>query len=199
VARLAVLASGNGSNFEALATALGARPAAEGPRHECVLLVYDRRAALAAERAARLGVPSRYVGYAGRSREEAEAEIDSALVDAGSELVALAGFMRILTPIFARRWKGRILNIHPSLLPKWPGAHAIKDAYESGERRFGATVHYIDEDVDTGPIVAQESFLAAEGEPIDSIEGKTHAIEHALYPRVALEALDGIERARRRR
>ncbi len=197
MARLAVLASGNGSNFEALAAALRDRPAAAGPRHECVLLVYDRRAALAADRAARLGVPARYVGYAGRSRAEAEAEIEASLAGAEADLVALAGFMHILTPDFARRWKGRVLNIHPSLLPKWPGAHAILDAYEAGERSFGATVHYIDEDVDTGPIVAQESFLAADGEPIDSIEERTHALEHDLYPRVALEALDGIELARR--
>jgi phosphoribosylglycinamide formyltransferase 1 len=199
VARLAILASGNGSNFEALATALRDRPAAGGRPHECVLLVYDRRAALAAERAARLGVPARYVGYAGRSRDEAEAEIDAALVGAAADLVALAGFMRILTPAFARRWKGRVLNIHPSLLPKWPGAHAVADAFAAGERRFGATVHYVDEGVDTGPIVAQESFLAEDGEPIDSIERRTHEIEHVLYPRAALEALDGIELSRRPR
>jgi phosphoribosylglycinamide formyltransferase 1 len=199
VARLAVLASGNGSNFEALATALRDRPAHDGPRHECVLLVYDRKAALAAERASRLGVPARYVGYAGRGRAEAEAEISAALVEVDADLVALAGFMRVLTPAFALRWKGRVLNVHPSLLPKWPGAHAIGDAFEAGERNFGATVHYVDEGVDTGPIVAQEAFLAMDGEPIDSIEERTHALEHVLYPRAALEALDGIERARRPR
>jgi phosphoribosylglycinamide formyltransferase 1 len=199
VARLAVLASGNGSNFESLAKALRDRPSAAGPRHECVLLVYDRKAALAAERASRLGVPARYVGYAGRSRAEAESEISAALEEAAADLVALAGFMRILSPDFARRWKGRVLNVHPSLLPKWPGARGIGDAYEAGERRFGATVHYIDEGVDTGTIVAQEAFLAADGEPIGSIEERTHAIEHVLYPRAALEALDGIERARRPR
>lgn len=199
MARLAVLASGNGSNFESLATALRDRPSAAGLRHECVLLVYDRKAALAAERASRLGVPARYVGYAGRSRAEAEAEIDAALEAASADLVALAGFMRILTPGFARRWKGRILNVHPSLLPKWPGARGIGDAYEAGERNFGVTVHYVDEGVDSGPIVAQEAFLAADGETLGSIEERTHAIEHILYPRAALEALDGIERARRPR
>jgi formyltetrahydrofolate-dependent phosphoribosylglycinamide formyltransferase len=195
VARLAVLASGNGSNFEALVAALRARPASEGPRHECVLLAYDRKAAIAAERAARLGVAARYVTFAGRPREEAEEEIGAALDAAGADLVALAGFMRVLSPTFVRKW--RVLNIHPSVLPKWPGAHAIEDAYEAGERIFGVTVHYIDEGVDSGPIVAQESFRAAEGEPLAAIEERTHAVEHRLYARVALEALDGIERSRR--
>jgi phosphoribosylglycinamide formyltransferase 1 len=199
VARLAVLASGNGSNFEALVAALRARPEPAGPRHECVLLAYDRKAALAAERAVHLSVSSRYVTYLGRSREEAEAEIGDALGEARADLVALAGFMRVLTPGFASRWKGRILNIHPSLLPKWPGAHAIADAFEAGERDFGVTVHYIDEGVDTGPIVAQESFRAADRESLESIEARTHEIEHRLYPRVALEVLDGIERSRRPR
>jgi formyltetrahydrofolate-dependent phosphoribosylglycinamide formyltransferase len=199
VARLAVLASGNGSNFEALVAALRARPESEGPRHECQLLAYDRKDAVAAQRAARLGVPSRNVNFTGRARFEAEAEITAALEEADADLVALAGFMRVLSPGFVRRWTGRVLNIHPSLLPKWPGAHAIKDAYESGERDFGVTVHYIDEGVDTGPIVAQESFRAEEGEPMDSIEERTHAIEHRLYARVALEVLDDIERARRPR
>jgi phosphoribosylglycinamide formyltransferase 1 len=199
VARLAVLASGNGSNFEALVAALRARPESEGPRHECVLLAYDRRAALAAERAARLGVGSRYVTYLGRSREEAEAEIGDALREARADLVALAGFMRVLTPGFARAWMGRILNVHPSLLPKWPGARAIADAFEAGERDFGVTVHYIDEGVDTGPIAAQESFRAADRESLESIEARTHEIEHRLYPSVALGVLDGIARTRRPR
>jgi phosphoribosylglycinamide formyltransferase 1 len=199
VARLAVLASGNGSNFEALVEAMRARPGTAGPRHECVLLAYDRKAALAAERAARLGVPARYVTYVGRSKEEAEAEIGEALRQSRADLVALAGFMRVLTPLFARGWAGRVLNIHPSLLPKWPGARAIADAFEAGERDFGVTVHYIDEGVDTGPIIAQESFRAADREGLESIEARTHEIEHRLYPRVALEILDGIERSRRPR
>lgn len=199
MARLAVLASGNGSNFEALVAALRARPESAGPRHDCVLLAYDRKAARAAERAARLGVSSRYVTYLGRSREEAEAEIGDALREARADLVALAGFMRVFTPGFASGWKGRILNVHPSLLPKWPGARAIADAFEAGERDFGVTVHYIDEGVDTGPVVAQESFRAEDRESLESIEARTHEIEHRLYPRVALEVLDDIERSRRPR
>lgn len=197
MARLAVLASGSGSNFEALALALRDRPLSEGPRHECAILVYDRKAAFAAQRAARLGVPSRYVTYLGRTREEAEAEISAALSEAKADLVALAGFMRVLTPSFAREWKGRVVNIHPAILPKWPGAHAIRDAFESGERVYGATIHYVDEGVDTGLVIAQQSFDSREGESIESIEERTHAVEHRLYPSVVLELLDKIERSRR--
>jgi len=199
VARLAVFASGNGSNFEALVEALRARPSAEYPRHECVLLAYDRKAAFAAERAARLGVPSRYVTYLGRSRDESEADISAALDESRADLVALASFMRVFTPGFTRARKNGIVNIHPYLLPKYPGAHAIRDAYDAGERVFGVTVHYIDEGVDTGPIIAQESFRAEEGESMESIEERTHAVEHRLYPRVVLDLLDGIERSRRLR
>ncbi len=193
MARLAVLASGSGSNFEALALALRDRPLSEGPRHECAILVYDRKAAFAAQRAARLGIPSRYVTYMGRTREEAEAEIASVLSEAKADIIALAGFMRIFTPDFVRGWKGRVLNVHPALLPKWPGAHAIRDAFEAGERQYGVSVQYIDEGMDTGPLIAQESFESREGEMIESIEERTHEVEHRLYPRVVLELLDRIE------
>jgi len=199
VAKLAVLASGSGSNFEALALALRARPESEGPRHGCAMLIYDRKAAFAAQRAARLGIGSRYVTYMGRTREEAEAEIAAILSEEKADLIALAGFMRIFTPDFVRGWKGRVVNIHPALLPKWPGAHAIRDAFEAGERIYGATVHYIDEGVDTGPLIARESFDSREGESIESIEERTHEIEHRLYPRVVLELLDKIESSRRPR
>jgi phosphoribosylglycinamide formyltransferase-1 len=193
MAKLAVLASGNGSNFEALAEAIQSRPRADGPAHDCVILIYDRKAAFAAERAARLGIASRYVPYIGRGREEAEMEISALLREYKADLVALAGFMRVLSPEFARAWKGRVVNIHPSLLPKWPGAHAIQDAFNAGERLFGVTIHYIDEGVDTGPIIAQESFRARAGESVESIEQRTHAVEHRLYPKVVLDLLDAME------
>jgi phosphoribosylglycinamide formyltransferase 1 len=190
VSRLAVLASGNGSNFEALAEALRARPAAEGPGHDCAILVYDRKAAFAAERAKKLGIEARYVAYFGRDASEAEAEIASALEEAGAELVALAGFMRILSGTFVTAWKGRLVNVHPSLLPKWPGAHAIERAFGAGEREFGVTVHYVDEGMDTGPVIGQESFAALPGDSLETIEARVHEIEHRMYPRVVLERLD---------
>jgi phosphoribosylglycinamide formyltransferase 1 len=190
VSRLAVLASGNGSNFEALAEALRARLAAEGNQHECVLLVYDRKAAFAAQRAERLGVPVRYVTYYQREAAEAESEITAALREARADIVALAGFMRILSGGFVAAWRGRLVNVHPSILPSWPGAHAIARAYEAGERRFGVTVHFVDEGMDTGPIIVQESFEPEPGESLEAIEAKIHSIEHRIYPRAVIRLLD---------
>lgn len=211
MARLAVLASGNGSNFQALAEALRrGRPGPDGEalsaRHDCVLLVYDRKAAYAAERARVLGVPARYVAYAGPgrpadtalAREAAEAEIEAALEGAGADLVALAGFMRLLSPAFVERWKGRLLNIHPSILPAWPGAGAIARAFGAGERRFGVSVHFVDAGMDTGPLIVQSEFRAEAQEGLEAIEARVHELERRLYPRVVLDLLDGIEAERRR-
>jgi formyltetrahydrofolate-dependent phosphoribosylglycinamide formyltransferase len=199
MARLAVLASGNGGNFEALVCALRVRPDNEGPRHECVLLAYDRKAAFAAERAAALGVPSRYVSYYKRDVAEAEAELAASLSIAGAELVALAGFMRLLSPQFVAERRGRIVNVHPSILPAWPGAHAIARAYDAGSREFGVTVHYVDEGMDTGAPIAFEAFARENGESVDEVEARVHAVEHRIYPRAILSLLDAIEAERNRR
>jgi len=228
VARLAVLASGRGTNFQAIVEAMRLRdqahrcevaegstfrdltgaalldgriPAGSGGaaagnvarRHECVLLVHDRKDAMAAVRARDLGVPALHVGYAGRTREEAEAAIDAALRASGADLVALAGFMRILSPAFVARWKGRLVNVHPSLLPLWPGAEAIHRAFAAGERRFGVTVHFVDEGMDTGPIIAQDEFEVEQGESEAEVEERIHRLEHALYPKVVLDLLDRID------
>ena len=193
MSRLAVLASGNGSNFEALAEAIRSRSPDTGPRHECVLLLYDRKAAYAAERARRLGIPLRYVSYFQREIAEAEAEIATALAEACVDLVALAGFMRMLSPAFVSARKGRIVNVHPSLLPKWPGAHAIEHAHDSGQREFGVTVHFVDEGMDSGPVIARESFEADPTEALVEIEAHVHAVEHRVYPRAVLGLLDALE------
>lgn len=199
MARLAVFASGNGGNFEALARALRERSANEGPRHECVLLAYDRKAAYAAVRAAALGVPSRYVNYYKRDVEEAEAELAAALEAAGAQLLALAGFMRLLSPKFVAARRGRIVNVHPSILPAWSGALAIARAYDAGSRDFGATVHFVDEGMDTGAPIASEAFERESGESLDEVEARVHAVEHRIYPKAVLSLLDGIEAERNRR
>jgi phosphoribosylglycinamide formyltransferase 1 len=199
VARLAVLASGNGSNFEALVLALRARASEGGVgrrTHDCVLLAYDRKAAFAAERAARLGVPARYVGYFGRSPEEAEADLGRAVDDSGADLVALAGFMRLLSPAFVAARRGKIVNVHPSALPRWPGARAIERAYEAGERDFGVTVHYVDEGMDTGSIIDSGTFAAEPGETIGEVEARVHGFEHRIYPAAVLRLLDAIDSGR---
>ena len=170
MSKLAVLASGNGGNFQALVEALNARPLEQGPRHECALLIYDRRAALAPTRAAKLGIPARYVSYFGRSAAEAEAEISVALEEAGADLVALAGFMRLLSPAFVEAKRGRLVNVHPSILPRWPGTNAIERAYRSGEKIFGVTVHYVDEGMDTGAVIDREKFELYDGETLEEVE-----------------------------
>lgn len=200
MARLAVLASGNGSNFQAIAEAIRRESSRAGSfgTHECVLLIYDRKAAYARQRAELLGIPSRYVSYYERDSRVSEAEITIALEEARVDLVALAGFMRLLSPDFVEARKTRIINIHPSLLPKWPGSHAIERAFKAGEREFGATVHYVDSGMDTGPSIDSRSFVAESRLSLEQIEEKIHAIEHELFPRVAIDLLDAIDESRRR-
>ncbi|MBN1242513.1 MAG: phosphoribosylglycinamide formyltransferase [Spirochaetales bacterium] len=192
MAKLAVLASGNGTNFEALALAL------EGGAHRLVLLVHDRKDAYAQERAARLGIPSRYVTWAGRSREEAEAELGAALSEAGTELVALAGFMRLLSPAFVERWAGRLVNVHPSVLPAWPGVDSVRRSFDAGADEFGVTVHYVDSGMDTGQVIAQRKFRRWPGATLEAVETRVHELEHGLYPRVVLEMLDRVDAVRDR-
>lgn len=190
MARLAVLASGDGSNFQALAESLAA---IEGRPHECVLLIHDRREAYAARRAAGLGIPSRHIPYFGRGAREAEAELAEALDRAKADIVALAGFMRILSPGFVKPRAGRMVNIHPSLLPKWPGSRAIERAFEAGDSLFGATVHLVDSGVDTGPIIASSSFMARPGSALAEIEARVHAVEHEIFPRAVAGLLDAVD------
>lgn len=187
MARFAVLASGSGSNFQAIAAS----------RHESSLLVCDRKAAPVLERAAKLGVEALYVKYPGRERAEAEAEITAALEARGVELVILAGYMRLFTEGFVERWKGRMLNIHPALLPAWPGTDSIRRSFEAGDERFGITIHEVDRGMDTGPVVLQRSFRKEPGEPLESVEARVHALEHIWYPRIAAGFLDEIEGGRR--
>ena len=196
MARLAVLASGNGSNFQALVEALRSR--GSPPRHECVILVHDKESAHAAVRARGLGVKSLHLAYPGRSRRDTEAELLAAIRESSADVVALAGFMRLLSPAVVAELSGRLVNIHPSMLPAWPGTDAIRRAFEGGERIFGATVHFVDEGMDTGPIIAAQSFEAAPGEGLEEIERKVHEIEHRIYPRIVLDLLDQADIRRRR-
>lgn len=187
MANLAVFASGNGTNFQALAEAL------EGTRHRTRCLVADNPGAYALERARRLGVPSHVVSYAGRSREETEAEIIHILDGYRIDLVALAGYMRLLSPRLIDAFPSKIVNIHPSLLPKHPGRHGIAESFASGDSELGITVHYVDYGLDSGPIILQESFSRSGEESIEEIENTIHGLEHRLYPRVVLRLLDAAE------
>ncbi|HTP58319.1 MAG TPA: formyltransferase family protein, partial [Spirochaetia bacterium] len=109
------------------------------------------------------------------------------------DLVALAGFMRLLTPWFLDAFKGPVINIHPSLLPKYPGTHGIEESYASGDRELGITIMRVDAGVDTGPVILQKSFQREDGETLDAVEERIHALEHEWYPRVIVSMLDAVD------
>lgn len=175
--RLAVFASGSGTNFEAIVTACeqGAIPA------EVVLMVCDKPGARVVERAAEHGVeafvfaPKEYA-----SKADFEREIVQRLDRAGVELVCLAGYMRIIGDELLGAYGGRIINIHPSLLPAFRGAHAIEQALEYGVRVFGVTIHYVDATLDGGKIISQRAF-EYDGDDIEELEPMIHAVEYPLY------------------
>ena len=175
--RLAVFASGEGSNFEAIAGAC-----AEGRiAAEVVLVVCDRPAARVVARAAAHGIETFAFdpkGYA--SKADYEREIVARLDAAGVELVCLAGYMRIVGDVLLGAYAGRIINIHPSLLPAFRGAHAIEQAFEYGVKVFGVTIHYVDAELDGGRIIAQRAF-PYEGTDVEELESKIHAVEYPLY------------------
>jgi phosphoribosylglycinamide formyltransferase 1 len=176
---LGVLASGRGSNLQAIidATRVPGFPA------RVAVVASDRERAPALERARAAGVPTLFLDPKGFSDRAAyEAALGTALEEHGVGLVCLGGFMRILSPAFTRRFTGRILNIHPSLLPSFPGLHPQRQALEHGVRVAGATVHFVDEGVDTGPIVLQASVPVLAGDTEDSLAARILVEEHRLYP-----------------
>ncbi|MCW8084103.1 phosphoribosylglycinamide formyltransferase [Sabulicella glaciei] len=176
--RVAVLISGRGSNMAALlaAASVPSYPA------EIALVVSNRGDAAGLELAAKAGVPGRVVPSRGRTREAFEAELQSALEEARVEYVALAGFMRVLTEGFVRRWEGRMVNIHPSLLPSFPGLDTHRRALAAGVRLHGCTVHLVTPGVDEGPILAQAAVPVLEGDDEAMLAARVLEQEHRLYP-----------------
>lgn len=176
--KIAIFASGNGGNFESIVKATH-----NGELYdvEVVLCVCDKPGARVLERAERLGVETFVFNpedYSGKS--EFEKIIADKLSEKGVELVCLAGYMRIIGKELLERYGGRIINIHPALLPAFPGAHGIRDAFEYGVKVFGVTIHYVDDGIDTGKIIAQQAF-PYEGENLEELEDLIHAVEHPLY------------------
>jgi len=181
-ARVAVLASGSGTNLQALMD----HPVV-GPW--ITLAVSDREDARALERARARGVAAVFVDpKAHADRASFDRAVLAVLGEHDIEYVALAGFMRILTPELVRAYAGRMLNLHPALLPAFPGAHGVRDALDWGVKVTGVTVHLVDEELDHGPIVAQEAVPVLPGDDWDSLEARIHEAEHRIYPQ-ALRAL----------
>ena len=177
--RIAVLASGRGSNFEAIARAVesGFIPA------DVVGLITDRPSAGALEIARARGVDALAIDPRDHpGREAHEKQLITALEERGAGLVCLAGYMRLLSGGFITHWSGRLLNIHPSLLPAFPGLHAQRQALEGGVRVAGATVHFVDEGVDTGPIVLQAAVTVHPDDTEETLSARILAEEHRIYP-----------------
>jgi phosphoribosylglycinamide formyltransferase-1 len=177
--RVAVLASGRGSNLGAILDAC--RGAAFPAR--VVVVASDREHALALERARGEGIDAVFVDpKAHGDRAAYDRALLATLARHRPGLVCLAGFMRVLTPAFVSAWAGRLLNIHPSLLPAFPGLHAQRQALEHGAKVAGATVHFVDEGVDTGPIVLQAAVPVRSDDTEDSLSARILVEEHRLYP-----------------
>ncbi len=194
--RIAVLLSGRGSNFEALADAVAS---GEIPDAELALVISNREGAPGIEKAQRRNIPCRVIPSRGLEREAYDRMLLAALEPAGVDLICLAGFMRLLSPLFIARYRERILNIHPSLLPAFPGLEAQRQALEYGVRYSGCTVHFVDESLDAGPIVLQAVVPVYDDDTVESLSDRILAEEHRLYPRAVRIVLSGRYRIEGRR
>lgn len=178
--RVAIVISGSGSNMETLVRDMAA------PDHPArpVLVVTNGPSAGGLERAERLGVPAQVVDHRGRPRDAFEAELAATLDAAKPDLICLAGFMRVLSPDFVARFKGRMLNIHPSLLPKYPGLNTHARAIEAGDAEAGCSVHTVTADLDAGPILGQARVPILSGDTPETLAARVLEQEHRLYPAV---------------
>ncbi|PTX50631.1 formyltetrahydrofolate-dependent phosphoribosylglycinamide formyltransferase [Melghirimyces profundicolus] len=185
---IAVFASGNGSNFEALVE----RSKRQGWPEMITLLVCDRPGAGVLDRAKRLEIPSAVfqpADYA--SKAEYEKEVLALLRERGIRWILLAGYMRMVGSVLLEACRWRILNIHPSLLPAFQGKNAIQQALDYGVRWTGVTVHWVDEGIDTGPIIDQKPVLVEPDDNVESLQKKIQFVEHNLYPAVVRKLLTG--------
>jgi phosphoribosylglycinamide formyltransferase-1 len=193
--KLGVLISGRGSNLQALIDAQG-RGELGG---EVAVVVSNVETAAGLERASKVGIPTVVRSHKGKRREDYDAEVVEVLREHDVDLVCLAGFMRLLSPVFVRAFPGRILNIHPALLPAFPGLDAQKQAVEHGVKVSGATVHLVDEGLDSGAIVAQEAVPVRSDDTAETLAARILEAEHRLYPRAVRLLLGGRCRVEGRR
>jgi phosphoribosylglycinamide formyltransferase-1 len=193
--RLGVLISGRGSNLQAL---LDAGEGAEFPGRVVVVLSNVADAA-GLDRARHAGVPAIVQDHRGRSREEHDLALVEHLRAHAVDLVCLAGYMRLLSPVLLRAYPGRVLNVHPSLLPSFPGLEAQRQAWDHGVKVTGATVHLVDEGLDTGPIIVQQAVAVLESDTPETLASRILEVEHRLYPDAVRRVLSGrLERVGRR-
>ena len=180
--KIGVLASGSGSNLQTLIDQLHRD---ESCKIEISVVISDRKKAYALTRAKNAGIPSYVVKARDFPDRHAFDERISELLDTHAvELIVLAGFMKLFQPAFVQKYRNRILNIHPALLPAFPGAHPVADTLAYGAKVSGVTVHFVDEGMDTGPIIAQKSVPVLDNDDEDSLHARLQVEEHKLYPTV---------------
>jgi formyltetrahydrofolate-dependent phosphoribosylglycinamide formyltransferase len=180
--RVAVLVSGSGTNLQALLDDPAIRP-------HIALVVSDRPAIRALERAEEAGVETLVIEPAG-DRTALSTAVADALMERGIDVIVSAGYMRVLASPVVERWRDRWVNVHPALLPSFPGTHAVADALAAGVKVTGVTVHLVDAGVDSGPIVLQEAIEIRPDDEWDSLETRVHEVEHRLLPRAVRALLE---------
>jgi phosphoribosylglycinamide formyltransferase 1 len=186
--RIGVLLSGRGSNFVALAES---ESAGRIPNAEIAIVVSNREGAPGIDKAKERGMATRVIPSKGLEREAYDRQVVAVLQDCEVDLVCLAGYMRLLSPYFVASFPNRILNIHPSLLPSFPGLESQRQALEYGVKFAGCTVHFVDENLDAGPIVLQAAIPVLDGDTEASLSTRILAEEHRIYTEAVKIVLDG--------
>ena len=194
--RIAVLLSGRGSNFEALA---GSVDAGRIPNAEIAIVISNREGAPGIEKAKLRGIPAKVIPSKGLQREEYDQQVVEAIRAAKADLVCLAGYMRLLSPVFVAAFRNRILNIHPSLLPAFPGLEAQRQALEHGVKFTGCTVHFVDENLDAGPVILQAIVPVLDADTPESLSQRVLNEEHRIYTEAVKIVLEGRYRIEGRR
>src|SRR3984957_16321905 len=194
--RIGVLLSGRGSNFEALANSVAA---GRIPEAEIALVVSNREGAAGIDRARARGLATRVIPSKGLEREPYDRQVVAALREANVDLICLAGYMRLLSPHFVATFPQRILNIHPSLLPSFPGLESQKQALEYGVKFAGCTVHFVDENLDAGPIVLQSVVAVEDRDSEETLAVRILREEHRIYTEAVRIILEGRYRIEGRR
>jgi phosphoribosylglycinamide formyltransferase-1 len=186
--RIGVLLSGRGSNFEALADSVAA---GRLPGAEIAVVVSNREGAPGIERAKARGIAARVIPSKGLEREAYDRQVVAVLHEYKTDLVCLAGYMRLLSPFFVAAFPNRILNIHPSLLPSFPGLESQRQALEYGVKFAGCTVHFVDENLDAGPIVLQAAVPVRDDDTEETLAARILAEEHRIYTEAVRIVLEG--------
>lgn len=184
--RIAILISGRGSNMVALADAISD---GDIPEAQVAIVISDQRDAAGLAKANERGIETLVIERNGRTREQHDREIVAALQERKIDLVCLAGYMRVLSAEFIDAYRGRILNIHPSLLPAFPGLHAQRQALEHGAKVSGCTVHFVDETLDGGPVIVQREVAVLDDDTVDSLSARILVEEHKLYTEAVAKVL----------